>query len=120
MAGFGKVTMAGTFAGGMAPPIPASAGASGGASNVNVGFGQGSPSSSYFMDATAGARTAFLPPAASAIGKIVNVKKTDASANVVTVQASGAETIDGTNTRTLTAQYQSVQIQSDGTTWWIL
>lgn len=70
------------------------------------------------VDATAGAVTITLPPAAQSRGQRVVVKKTDASGNAVTVDGSGAETIDGAATAALAAQYDSVDIQSDGTSWW--
>lgn len=69
-------------------------------------------------DATAGAVTITLPAAASSAGHRLIIKKTDASANAVTVDGSGAETIDGAATASLTAQYQSIEIVCDGSTWW--
>jgi predicted RecA/RadA family phage recombinase len=73
------------------------------------------------VDATAGAVVITLPTAASAlaggIGRVYNVKKTDVSANTVTVDGNASETIDGATTQVLTAQYQSMTIQSNGTTW---
>ncbi len=76
------------------------------------------------VDATAGNVVITLPTAASAfsggIGRVYNVKKVDASANTVTVDGSGAETIDGAATQVLTDQYQSMTIQSNGTSWGVL
>lgn len=72
------------------------------------------------VDATGAARTVNLPAATNQTGKRYTVKKIDASANAVTVDPSGAETIDGAGTYALTVQYQSVTCQSDGTTWWVL
>ena len=73
------------------------------------------------VDATAGAVVIALPTAVSAlaagVGRVYNVKKTDASANTVTVDGSGAETIDGAGTQVMTAQNQSMTIQSNGTGW---
>lgn len=45
------------------------------------------------------------------------VKKIDASANVVNVNANGAETIDGPNTQTLTRQYETITPIADATKW---
>jgi hypothetical protein len=54
-------------------------------------------------------------------GRIVNIKKIDPSANAVTVRAASGEAIDGaTSGVAITSQYQSLQIQSDGTSYWIL
>jgi hypothetical protein len=72
------------------------------------------------VDATGGARTVNLPTAASAKWRVLKIKKIDSSANTVTVDGSGAETIDGAATQVIAAQYASFTIQSDGATWWIL
>jgi hypothetical protein len=50
----------------------------------------------------------------------VTVKKTDASVNAVTIDASGAETIDGALTVVITSPNESVDLYSDGTSWWIV
>ena len=71
-------------------------------------------------DATSGAITANLPAAASNAGRIYLVKKVDASANAVTLDGDGAETIDGAATYALTVQWQSVTVQCNGTGWFIL
>ncbi len=72
------------------------------------------------VDASGANRTITLPTAASAKWREYVIKKTDASANTVTVDANGAETIDGALTQVLTTQYQFIVIQSDGSTWWII
>ena len=74
----------------------------------------------YLVDATAGAVTLTLPTATTTTRRIYHVKKTDSSANAVTIDGAGAETIDGATTQTLIAQYESIQIVSDGTSWFIL
>ena len=71
------------------------------------------------VDATGAAVTITLPAANPYSGLQFTIKKTDASANAVTVDGSGAETIDGMATRALAAQYQSITIVSDGTGWQI-
>jgi len=72
------------------------------------------------MNAAGGPLTLFLPAAASAQGKTFDIKKIDATGNSVTIQANGIETIDGSNTITLTTQYQSRSVFSDGVNWWII
>lgn len=74
----------------------------------------------YLVDATAGAVTVNLPAAAAAKGRLVAVKKVDASANAVTLDGSGAETIDGGATLATTTQWGSFLIWSDGTTWYVV
>ncbi len=72
------------------------------------------------VDAAGAARTITLPTAASAKWRKYVIKKTDASANTVTIDGDGAETIDGAATQVLAAQYDFLEIQSDGTQWWIV
>lgn len=70
------------------------------------------------VDATAAPVTISLP--AADIGLHFVIKKIDSSANVVTVDGDASETIDGLTTKTLTSQYDVVDIVSDGTEWWII
>lgn len=71
-------------------------------------------------DASGGTFTLTLPTAVGITGRVYRVKKIDATANVVTVDANGAETIDGAVTATLTIQYEAITVVSDGTEWWVL
>ena len=60
-------------------------------------------------------------PAAALVKWIVyTIKKIDASANTVTIDADAGELIDGVLTQVLTTQWQAVRIQSDGTGWIII
>lgn len=69
-------------------------------------------------DATSAAFTVTLPAAATAgDGFVVAVKKTDSSANAVTIDGDGAETIDGSTTRLLAVQNESVILICDGSDW---
>lgn len=72
------------------------------------------------VDAIAGAVIITLPAAASHLGRIYNIKKIDASANAVTIDGNASETIDGALTQSTTTQWFSFQIQSNGTSWFIL
>lgn len=71
-------------------------------------------------DATSAAVTLTLPTAESALGRIYHVKKIDASANAVTLDGNGSETIDGAANKSTTTQYAGFTVQSDGTEWWLL
>ena len=71
-------------------------------------------------DATAGSITMALPSAALVPGRIYVFKRINSGANAVVVDPSGAETIDGAATHTLSAQWNSVTIMSDGTSWFII
>lgn len=70
---------------------------------------------------TSTAITFTLPTASSASGKIFNFKRADSgTTNALTIQANGAELIDGTNTKVTTAAYGGFTVHSDGTTWSVL
>lgn len=72
-------------------------------------------------DATTAAFTVTLPTAASAgDGFIISVKKTDSSANAITVDAAGAELIDGATTQVLSTQFDVIVLYCDGTEWHIV
>ena len=71
-------------------------------------------------NAAGGAMTANLPTAASASGHQFTIKKIDSSANAVTIDGDGSETIDGATTVAITLQWESVTVQSNGTAWYIL
>lgn len=71
-------------------------------------------------DAAGGAITMTLPQAALVPGRIYVFKRINSGANAVIVDPSGAETIDGAATYTLSAQWNSVTIMSNGTAWFII
>lgn len=71
------------------------------------------------MDATGGAKTITLITG-PAPGQYYTFKKIDASANAVTVDTPGTETIDGSATFVLANQYDTVTIVSDGAQWWVV
>jgi hypothetical protein len=71
-------------------------------------------------DATSNAITVDLPAAAGVSGLILVIKKVDVSANDVTINPNGAETIDGSGTAVISTQWEAVTIQSNGTNWIIL
>ncbi len=73
----------------------------------------------YLCDATAAAFAATLPTASSAgAGATVFFKKTDVSANTVTVTRASSDTIDGATTFVLSARYDWVGLVSDGISAW--
>lgn len=71
-------------------------------------------------DATAGAFTVTLPPAATNTGRVIGVKKTDSSANAVTIDGNAAELIDGAATLVITAQNAHSVLGCDGVGWKVL
>lgn len=71
-------------------------------------------------NATAGAFTITLPPAAESQGREITIKKVDfAPANTVTIDGFGSEVIDFNPNTTLTASFQSKTLVCDGVRWWI-
>ena len=65
--------------------------------------------------------TVTLPSAStSGSGRHYVVKKIDATANTVTISTTSSQTIDGASTYAISTQYSGVQVQSDGSNWWII
>ncbi len=71
-------------------------------------------------DATTSAITLTLLPASSSSGAILIVKKINNTANNITIDPFGTELIDNASTFVLTTYLQSVTIQSNGTSWFII
>jgi hypothetical protein len=53
-------------------------------------------------------------------GRLVTVKKTDSSANTVTVATAASQTIDGSATKVLSAQNAVAALESDGANWQVV
>lgn len=79
----------------------------------------GANDTTLIADASAGALSVPLPSAVVP-GRVLVVKKSDASANAVTITPVGAETIDGAASLVLTSQYETARLQSDGALWWVV
>ncbi len=75
----------------------------------------------YLLSSFGGAMTARLPPAnaAEAIGRTVTIKKTDSSANTITVSEQGGAGPDGF-AQPLSAQYNAITVVSNGSQWYIV
>lgn len=69
-------------------------------------------------NASSAAITVTLPAVSS--GRIIRIKKTDSSGNIVTIQRGGTSTIDGATTKILYSQYESMTLACDGTNWFIV
>ena len=77
-------------------------------------------SGTVIIASKAGAMEITLPDAATSDGKIFTIKKTDADASIVSLNAVGG-TIDGADPyNEIDAQYDFVTIISDGTNWHII
>ncbi|PCJ98572.1 MAG: hypothetical protein COA45_07585 [Zetaproteobacteria bacterium] len=75
----------------------------------------------YLLSSFGGAMTARLPPAnaAEAIGRTITIKKTDGSANVITVTEQGSTGPDN-SAQPLSSQYSAITVVSDGGQWFII
>ena len=72
------------------------------------------------VDATAANITITLPTAVRIKGTMFQIKKIASTANAVTVDGSGTETIDGDTTAVLTAEFESIKVISDNASWHII
>lgn len=70
-------------------------------------------------DATGGAFTITLPTAVGCAGRVYTIKKVDAANNII-VDGDGSETIDGADDYTLSTQWQSIKLVSDGANWLLI
>jgi len=71
-------------------------------------------------DATTAGFTVGLPAVATNTGRILVIKKTDATANTVVIDPNVAELIEGLATATISIQGAFIVIQSSGTAWHII
>jgi hypothetical protein len=75
---------------------------------------------SALVNATGGVVTITLPSAVGNEGKEYRIKKVDASGNAVVISAQVGETIDGSLTQSLPAQWDSMYVMSSGSNWFII
>lgn len=72
------------------------------------------------VDATDAEVTVTLPAAASAVGQTITVRRVNGSGSNVVIDGAGSETINGSATKTLSSQYDSAELSSNGTSWDVL
>jgi hypothetical protein len=72
-----------------------------------------------YVDASAGAVTVTLTNASAMVNYVVNVIKTDASANAVNIRTIGSDTISGETNQVLLVQYESLTLQARTGAWWV-
>lgn len=70
------------------------------------------------IDATSGNIIINLPACSAAIGALFQFKRLDASANTVTINRAGGDTIDGATSFGLVGQFDFQEIRSDGVSAW--
>jgi len=89
-------------------------------SSVNTNTTLDDTHSVVLVDATGGVVTITLPAVSGIVRRRYTIKKIDSSANAVTIDGNGAETIDGATTQNLAAQYDTLEIVTNGTAWFIV
>lgn len=70
-----------------------------------------------FATSGAGGITVTLPTVTSLKGARYTIKKVDSGAGALTIATTSSQTIDGTTTKTLPAQYDKITVVTDGTAW---
>jgi hypothetical protein len=91
-----------------------------GTTTQTLAYTPGAADYAILANANGAAFTVTLPSAVTYINKVYVIKKIDASAHVVTITTSSSQTIDGATTYMLNSQYQSIQVVSNGTNWYII
>ena len=71
-------------------------------------------------DCTDGAITVNLPAVASNLGRVLNIKKIDATGNAVTADGNGSETIDDALTAVISGRYDNLSPQAASAGWWLV
>lgn len=84
----------------------------------NVAASQAIDAGIFLVDASLGNIILTLPAVATSSGKVISVKKIDITANTVTINPAGAETIDGNNNAVLYTQYEYIRLVSNGVNWY--
>jgi hypothetical protein len=77
-----------------------------------------SSATDYCINCTANAFTVTLPTAVSIAGQEFVIK--NSGAGVITIATTSSQTIDGATTATLTTQYESITLLSNGANWIII
>jgi hypothetical protein len=85
---------------------------------VTTTYAVAATDNTILCDATAAGFTSTLP-ASPTTGKVYSFKKIDASGNTCTLSSNG-KNIDGAASYATSTQYASVQIQYNGTTWYVI
>lgn len=73
-----------------------------------------------FADATNGSITLTLPNVSTAVRREYHIKKIDSSANTVTIQPQGSETIDGNDCYIITSGNTSIRLYSTGNNYFLI
>jgi len=75
---------------------------------------------SVLCNAAGGAFTVTLPPAAQNDRRVLQIKKTDATVNAVTIDGNASELVEDATTQRLLYQGENLMLACDGAQWWVL
>jgi hypothetical protein len=78
------------------------------------------PSDHTLLVNNASACSVFLPSAAANTGRVYFIKKINSNGALVQISPNGTNLIDGANPYQITGTNKCVQLQSDGTNWFVL
>jgi len=76
----------------------------------------------FLVNCTSGNVTITLPDATSSTfnTNLYSIKKTDSSSNHITINTTSSQTIDGSSSATISLQYLSIGLVSDGSNWSVI
>ena len=84
--------------------------------NYSVGIGD----YTVFAHATSSTKDMYLPDATTVDGMHLRFKKKDATSNHITINATGAQTIDGNGSKVLEQTNNAITLYSNGSNWEVL
>lgn len=87
---------------------------------ISANYLANTPNEVILANAASGAITVTLPPVKQFYGNTVFIKKTDASANPVTIVPQAGNTIDDATSKAISTQYMSYTLMSTGVAWVIV
>jgi hypothetical protein len=102
------------------------------ASGASLSAGNRPFDHTILCDATSAAITITLPSVTdnraneaavnenTSVGRILVIKKIDSTGNTVTIDANSTQLIDGAETLVLSAQWQTVTLQCNGSAWYVI
>jgi hypothetical protein len=96
------------------------AGTSGNVVSKTASYTISTEDQTIIADATLDPLNLILPTAVGSTGSIFTVKRINSGSNSVTIVATSSEYIDGNTTSVMRVPYQSLNIVSDGTNWYLI
>ncbi len=101
-------------------PLQINGGMSAKIANATGTYVMGASDFAILANAASGAFTVTLPPANTAPGMLVFIKKIDSTTNVVKIHAAGIDKIEGKAAESLSSEFKSLYLISDGVSSWYI